>query len=56
MVRSFGHDERSGATCRSKRIDYIFASSSLAGRIGSAWIDHRAEGSDHQPYWCDIDL
>ncbi len=51
-----GHAERSGNTCKTKRLDYIFASSSLADRIRSAWIDHQAEGSDHQPYWCAIDL
>ena len=51
-----GHDEKEGITCDGKRIDYIFASSALANRVQSAWIDHDAEGSDHQPCWCSMDL
>lgn len=51
-----GHDEREGITCDDKRIDYIFASSTLAPRIQSARIDADAIGSDHQPFWCEIEL
>jgi len=57
-----GHAEESGITCDSTknrrlyRIDYCFASSSLAGRIRRAWIDDKAQGSDHQPIWTEIDL
>ncbi|MDH3664607.1 MAG: endonuclease/exonuclease/phosphatase family protein [Alphaproteobacteria bacterium] len=52
-----GHGEREGVTSKDgKRIDYIFASSSLANRIRTAWIDRDAKGSDHQPFWCSMDL
>lgn len=51
-----GHDEGEGITCNGKRIDYICASSALAPRIEKTWIDIEAAGSDHQPYWCEIDL
>jgi endonuclease/exonuclease/phosphatase family metal-dependent hydrolase len=57
-----GHAEDSGNTCDSTanrklfRIDYCFASSSFADRIKRAWIDDKAQGSDHQPIWTEIDL
>jgi endonuclease/exonuclease/phosphatase family metal-dependent hydrolase len=55
-----GHREDEGITCPDsqggKRIDFCFASASLAGRITRAWIDEAAEGSDHQPIWTEIDL
>ncbi len=51
-----GHEEQSGVTCDGIRIDYVFISSSIADRLRSVRIDSDAEGSDHQPYWCDINL
>lgn len=52
-----GHCEDEGATIPDgRRIDYCFASESLADRIRSSWIDDRSVGSDHQPLWTDIDL
>ena len=57
-----GHDEGEGATCfsgtlsRGHRIDFCFVSASLAGHIRRAWIDEKAQGSDHQPIWTEIDL
>jgi endonuclease/exonuclease/phosphatase family metal-dependent hydrolase len=57
-----GHGEGEGATCHSgglstvHRIDFCFVSASLAGRIRRAWIDQKAQGSDHQPIWTEIDL
>ncbi len=48
-----GHEEQDGVTCDGIRIDYLFASSSLTGCIKKAWIDGEADGSDHQPYWCE---
>jgi len=38
------------------RLDYGFVSPDLAGRIRSARIDDDAPGSDHQPYWFELDL
>jgi endonuclease/exonuclease/phosphatase family metal-dependent hydrolase len=57
-----GHGETEGVTCRSgslstgKRIDFCFVSASLAGGIRRTWIDEKAQGSDHQPIWTEIDL
>lgn len=57
-----GHGEGEGATCFSgglstgHRIDFCFVSASLAGRIRRAWIDEKAQGSDHQPIWTELDL
>ena len=51
-----GHGEEEGLTCDDLRIDYIFVSSGHAPAIRSSWIDSEANGSDHQPYWCEIDL
>lgn len=55
-----GHDEREGVTAdikgRTARLDYCFVSARLAARIEAARIDTKAEGSDHQPIWVDIDL
>lgn len=38
----------------SKRIDYCFASASLAGHTGKARVDATADGSDHRPVWIEI--
>ncbi len=57
-----GNAEEAGNTCDSTinkvhfRIDFCFASASFAGRIKRAWIDEKAQGSDHQPIWTEIDL
>jgi endonuclease/exonuclease/phosphatase family metal-dependent hydrolase len=57
-----GHAEDEGVTCHSgspsdgQRIDYCFVSTALAGRIHRAWIDEKADGSDHQPIWTEINL
>ena len=55
-----GQRESEGITCPDvhggKRIDYCFVSSRLAVRVRRAWIDERADGSDHQPIWTEIDL
>lgn len=37
------------------RIDYVFVSPGLAGKVKSAWIDDDAPGSDHQPVWAELD-
>ena len=59
-----GHDRDEGVTWydyeRKKgpdlRLDYGFVSPDLAGKIKSARIDDDAPGSDHQPYWFELDL
>lgn len=55
-----GRRESEGITCPDvhggKRIDYCFVSSRIAARVRRAWIDERADGSDHHPIWTEIDL
>ena len=60
-----GNAEDSGVTCPrcvendtlyDMRIDYGLVSSGLAHRVGKAWIDADAQGSDHQPVWFELDL
>jgi endonuclease/exonuclease/phosphatase family metal-dependent hydrolase len=60
-----GHAESDGVTCpynpgshapHDMRIDYGFVSAGLATRIRRAWIDEAAEGSDHQPFWFELDM
>ena len=59
-----GYDENEGVTytvdpstsdARCMRIDYAFVDESMEKRILGAWIDETAQGSDHQPYWFDLD-
>ena len=38
------------------RLDYGFVSPDLASKIRSARIDEDARGSDHQPYWFELDF
>ena len=40
---------------REMAIDYCFVSPELAPRIGKAWVDDAAQGSDHRPYWVELD-
>jgi len=37
-----------------KRIDHGFVTPDLAGRVKRAWIDDKADGSDHQPVWVEL--
>lgn len=39
-----------------QRVDYCFVSPPLVGRVSNAWVDKEVHGSDHQPYWVEIDL
>ncbi len=59
-----GHDEDEGVTysgdpsssdARGMRIDYAFVDESMQKRVLGAWVDEAAQGSDHQPYWFDLD-
>ncbi len=45
-------DEKSPAL----RLDYGFVSPDLADKVQIARIDENAPGSDHQPYWFELDL
>jgi len=51
-----GHAENEGATCGGRRIDYIFVAAAWRSRIKTAWIDERAQGSDHQPIGIELDV
>jgi len=59
-----GHDERAGNTFTDAssadetpgiRIDYAFVDKSMRQQVLKAWIDETAQGSDHQPYWIELD-
>jgi endonuclease/exonuclease/phosphatase family metal-dependent hydrolase len=39
-----------------ERIDHILVSPDLAPHVRKAWIDSKADGSDHQPVWTEISL
>ncbi len=52
-----GHAEHEGVTAdNGTRIDYCFVSDALAPRVRSAHVDASAVGSDHQPFWVEMDL
>lgn len=59
-----GHGQDEGATWHdyeekrgpALRLDYGFVSPDLASKIRSARIDEDAPGSDHQPYWFELDF
>jgi exonuclease III len=38
------------------RLDYVYVSAGLAGRVRGARIDSEAQGSDHQPVWAELEL
>jgi endonuclease/exonuclease/phosphatase family metal-dependent hydrolase len=59
-----GNDENEGVTYfagrsasdgQGMRIDYAFIDQTMQKRVRGAWIDDAAQGSDHQPYWIDLD-
>ena len=59
-----GNDEGDGATyvtdhsssdAQDMRIDYAFVDQTMETRVLGARIDETAQGSDHQPYWVDLD-
>ena len=59
-----GHEENEGTTfldttssgeIRGMRIDYAFVDESMKKQVLGARIDEQAQGSDHQPYWIDLD-
>ncbi|MFP6742015.1 MAG: endonuclease/exonuclease/phosphatase family protein [Alphaproteobacteria bacterium] len=59
-----GHDEADGITWYDEddsfrsgyRLDYGFVSPGLATKVTAAHIDNDAPGSDHQPYWFELDV
>ena len=59
-----GHEKDEGVTytadpsstgAQNMRIDYAFVDESMKKRVIGARIDETAMGSDHQPYWIDLD-
>ena len=63
-----GHDEGEGVTFPANlfpnpsssdapgmRLDYAFVDQSMESHVLGAWIDETAQGSDHQPYWIELD-
>jgi len=60
-----GHDEKEGNTFSNEssssasqgmRIDFAFVDASMRQQVLGAWIDEAAQGSDHQPYWIELDF
>jgi endonuclease/exonuclease/phosphatase family metal-dependent hydrolase len=60
-----GNDIAAGVTCpmdpsndtfHDCRLDYGFVSGNIAQHVRKAWIDNEAQGSDHQPFWFELDL
>jgi len=39
----------------SLRLDYCFISTELASKVSRCWVDTKAVGSDHKPYWVEFD-
>jgi len=37
------------------RLDYCFISTELASKVNRCWVDTNAVGSDHRPYWVQLD-
>jgi endonuclease/exonuclease/phosphatase family metal-dependent hydrolase len=37
------------------RLDYCFLNTELASTVSRAWVDEAAMGSDHKPYWIELD-
>ena len=37
------------------RLDYCFVSTGLGSSVFRAWVDTDADGSDHKPYWVQLD-
>ena len=37
------------------RLDYCFISTELATKVNRCWVDTKAVGSDHRPYWVEFD-
>jgi endonuclease/exonuclease/phosphatase family metal-dependent hydrolase len=38
------------------RLDYCFVDPHLGQMVRRAWVDHEANGSDHRPYWVELDI
>lgn len=46
--------QRPADESRWKRIDYVFVSAGLAGRVAASHVDSAATGSDHLPLWAEL--
>ena len=51
---SFSYSTSSGEV-KGVRLDYAFVDESMQQRVLGARIDEQAQGSDHQPYWIELD-
>jgi endonuclease/exonuclease/phosphatase family metal-dependent hydrolase len=51
---SFSYSTSSGEV-KGVRLDYAFVDESMQKRVLGARIDEQAQGSDHQPYWIELD-
>ena len=59
-----GHNEADGITwydeaddfTSGNRLYYSFVSPGLAAKVTAAHINNEAPGSDHQPYWFELDV
>ncbi len=60
-----GHGENEGVSFtadpsssdgRGMRVDYAFVDEAMRKRVLGAWIDETARGSDHQPYWIELEF
>ena len=49
------HDKYASGHSES-RLDYCFLTPRLSKKVTRAWVDKEANGSDHQPYWVELDL
>lgn len=62
VAAGFGEDEgvsfsysTSSGEVKGVRLDYAFVDESMQKRVLGARIDEQAQGSDHQPYWIELD-
>jgi exonuclease III len=49
-------DASSSGESRGMRIDFAFVDESMQKQVLGARIDEQAQGSDHQPYWIELDF
>ncbi len=40
---------------RPMRLDYCFVNTELSSKVKKCWVDVKATGSDHKPYWVEFD-
>ncbi len=55
-AETWQHDPPGRLPGRPLRIDYCFVYTQLASKVLRAWVDTDAKGSDHRPYWVELEL